>query len=121
MPRKVRALLQMFEVCGSDGPTCILETVLFRRGPRARTLVALTLAIYAALLLVSPLLHHDLACHVKSAAHCDACVANPMASRVETGAALLAARAVVGSIRPVGIVALISSSPAPQRGRAPPA
>lgn len=93
----------------------------FRRGPRARTLVALTLAIYAVLLVVSPLLHHDLACHVKSAAHCDACIANPMASRVETGAAPPTALALVGSIRTVSAVALVARSTAPRRGRAPPA
>ena len=93
----------------------------FRRGRRARTLIALTLAVYGALLLVNPLLHHDLACHVKSAAHCDACVANPMASRVETGVAIPATLAVVGSIGLPAVVALVASSPAPQQGRAPPA
>jgi hypothetical protein len=93
----------------------------FRRGRRARTLIALTLAVYGALLLVNPLLHHDLACHVKSASHCDACVANPMASRAETAVAIPAALAVVGPIRPPAMVALVAGSPAPQQGRAPPA
>jgi hypothetical protein len=93
----------------------------FRGGPRARSLVALTLAIYAVLLVVSPLLHHDLACDVKSVAHCDACVANPRASRVETGAAPPDTLALVGSIRPVLLTAIVASSPAPRRGRAPPA
>jgi len=43
----------------------------------------LLLGVYALLLVASPLLHHDLACHLKSPTHCDACVAHPMASRVE--------------------------------------
>jgi hypothetical protein len=59
-------------------------------GPRAfwssrrRALAALALSLYAVLLAVSPVLHHDLACHMKSPTHCDACAANPLASRVET-------------------------------------
>ncbi len=44
---------------------------------------ALALALYALLVTVSPVLHHDLACHVKSPGHCDACVANSPASRAE--------------------------------------
>ena len=58
-------------------------------GPRAfwssrrRALACLALSLYVVLLVVSPILHHDLACHVKSPTHCDACAANPLASRVE--------------------------------------
>jgi hypothetical protein len=64
------------------------------RGPRAvwssrrRVLAGLALGFYAILLAVSPVLCHDLACHVKSATHCDACQANPLASPVETRATL---------------------------------
>ena len=50
---------------------------------RHRLLAAVALSLYAVLVAVSPVLHHDLACHVKSPAHCDACVANSPASRVE--------------------------------------
>ena len=59
------------------------------RGCRARwsvhrrMLAALALSVYAVLVAVSPVLHHDLACHMKSPTHCDACAANPLASRVE--------------------------------------
>ena len=53
------------------------------------------MALYSLVLIGSPLLHHDLACHLKSAGHCDACAANPVASRVEPtvrlAASLLAA------------------------------
>jgi hypothetical protein len=42
------------------------------------------LAVYCVILVVSPVVHHDLACHVKSPTHCEACAANPLASRVET-------------------------------------
>jgi hypothetical protein len=55
---------------------------------RRRVLGALALALYALLLTVSPVLHHDLACHVKSPGHCDACVANAPASRAEPRAVL---------------------------------
>lgn len=43
----------------------------------------LPLGLYVALLVASPLAHHDLACHVKSPTHCDACQANPLASSTE--------------------------------------
>jgi len=43
-----------------------------------------TLAVYALLLAVNPVLHDDLACHLKSPTHCSACTASPSASRVET-------------------------------------
>jgi hypothetical protein len=54
---------------------------------RGRALWVL-LGIYALVLAASPLLHHDLECHLKSPGHCDACVANPLASGIETGAPL---------------------------------
>lgn len=47
-------------------------------------LAALTL--YAAVLFVSPVLHHDLACHLESPAHCVACQASPPAPRAERAA-----------------------------------
>lgn len=46
------------------------------------------LALYVFVLLVSPVLHHDLACHVKTPGHCDACAASPVASRDEAASAL---------------------------------
>jgi hypothetical protein len=53
--------------------------------PRARALAALVL--FASVVLASPSLHHDLACHATSPGHCEACLATPPASRAETGAA----------------------------------
>src|SRR6185503_13767387 len=40
-------------------------------------------AVYALLLMVNPVLHDDLAGHLKSPAHCKACTASPTASRVD--------------------------------------
>ena len=48
-----------------------------------RGAVLWTLAVYALLLAVNPVLHDDLACHLKSPTHCSACTASPSASRVE--------------------------------------
>jgi hypothetical protein len=50
---------------------------------RPRSL-ALVLGLYAAAALGTPLLHHDLACHLKTPTHCDACMANPLGSRAES-------------------------------------
>jgi hypothetical protein len=49
---------------GSSGP---------RHGSLARA-TALTAGLYALVLVVGPVLHHDLACHLKSRTHCTACV-----------------------------------------------
>lgn len=54
---------------------------------RLRSLAILGLLAYVVVLFVSPVLHHDLACHLKSPGHCDACAASPLASRAETAAA----------------------------------
>jgi hypothetical protein len=56
----------------------------FVRRRSARLWAWLGLAVYSVILVVSPVVHHDLACHVKSPTHCEACAANPLASRVET-------------------------------------
>ena len=57
-----------------------------RLRPRRSRLTAwlpLVLACYTGVLLLSAAQHHDLACHVKSPGHCDACTANPPASSTE--------------------------------------
>jgi hypothetical protein len=41
------------------------------------------LAVYTLLLTVNPVLHDDLAGHLKSPTHCSACTASPLATRVE--------------------------------------
>ena len=52
----------------------------------------LCLGLYAAVLLVSPVLHHDFDCHLKSPRHCQACVANPLAQAAQAASGLGAAR-----------------------------
>jgi hypothetical protein len=88
---------------------------------RRRLLGALALSLYAVLAAISPALHHDLACHVKSPGHCDACVANPLASRTEPATGLDAP-----PMRAVGETPIYAeprehwAPVAPARGRAPP-
>jgi hypothetical protein len=57
---------------------------------RFRSLAILGLALYLVVLFVSPVLHHDLACHMKAPGHCDACAASPVASRTEATALFVA-------------------------------
>lgn len=52
-----------------------------------RPLAFLGLAAYAVVLSASPVLHHDLACHLKTPGHCDACATSPLASRAEAASA----------------------------------
>lgn len=89
---------------------------------RGRAWLLATLAVYAFLLAASPLLHHDVACHLKSPTHCTSCTASPWASRIEAGAPL-PAQPLPAAGRVVG------ERPAPVRaaerfalsGRSPPA
>jgi hypothetical protein len=84
--------------------------------------VTIALVLYTLLAALSPALHHDLACHVKSPAHCDACVANPLASRTEPATGLDAP-----PLRPMGEPPVCAGPQepwapvAPASGRAPPA
>ena len=92
-----------------------------RRRPAVR-LAAIAIAVYAALLVVGPVAHADLADHVKSSSHCQVCAANPLAARVEArvlaSAPALAAAGEIAGVRAPGFV-----SPVPFRtsGRSPPA
>jgi hypothetical protein len=80
------------------------------------------LAVYAAILVVSPVLHHDLACHVKSPTHCEACATNPLASRTEPVAAItLPGLAVAGDVVATAIAQVHTASLSTVSGRAPPA
>jgi hypothetical protein len=93
----------------------------FRSRPAVR-LAAMVLAVYAALLAVGPVAHADLADHVKSASHCQACAANRLAARVEPRVAPSAPTlAAIGDV--AGLLADGFVSPVPFRtsGRAPPA
>jgi len=93
----------------------------FRRWPAVR-FAGIAIAVYAALLVVGPVAHTDLADHVKSSSHCQVCADNPLAARIEPRVAasaptLPAVGEVAGALAP-GFV-----SPVPFRtsGRSPPA
>ena len=89
------------------------------RGAR-RWLLALV-ALYALVLLVTPLLHHDLACHLKSPTHCNACTANPLAPRVVVGIGLPEAR--LPEAEPVAtpdVSACLTVDTSSASGRSPP-
>ena len=58
-----------------------------RKG-RGRLLVSFGLFLYVVLCATSPVLHHDLDCHLKTPGHCPACIANPVASGAESGGSL---------------------------------
>lgn len=88
----------------------------------ATRFAVIALALYAALLVVGPAAHADLADHVKAASHCQACAANPLAARIEprvAASAPLLSRA--GEV--VGVLSDGFVSPASLRtsGRSPPA
>jgi hypothetical protein len=82
----------------------------------------LLLGLYVAAILATPLLHHDFACHQKSPTHCQACTANPLASRIERPAPpCVKALPEAGA---VGVRAGVSAPSAPRQatqGRSPPA
>ena len=93
----------------------------FRRRPSVRFAV-IALAVYAALLVVGPVAHTDVADHVKSSSHCQVCAANPLAARIEPRvAACTPALPAMGEV--AGILAPGFVSPVPFRtsGRSPPA
>lgn len=78
-------------------------------------------ALYALLLMVNPVLHDDLAGHVKSPTQCKACTASPSASRVEGMGPMLPILADAGSVETFGGT-LVIAAPAPTLpGRSPPA
>lgn len=93
-----------------------------RRNARFRLLVAVGVLVYASVLALSPVLHHDFQCHAQHPGHCDACRASVLAP----GAAaplLAAAPAPDGG----GAVQVRAESPCDSKhlgrvcGRAPPA
>jgi hypothetical protein len=94
----------------------------FRRRPTVRFAV-IALAVYAALLVVGPVAHTDLADHVKSSSsHCQICAANPLAARIEPRvAASTPTLPALGEV--AGVLAPGFASPVPFRtsGRSPPA
>ena len=80
-----------------------------------------TLAVYALLLAANPVLHEDLACHLKSPTHCSACTASPSASRVEAAGPSLPAPAEAGQVETVQRAAETVAPLVVAAGRAPPA
>ena len=88
---------------------------------RRRGAILWMLAIYALLLAVNPVLHDDLACHLKSPTHCSACTASPSASRVEAMGPSLPAPVSLGSVEPQPRAAEIDTPLVVRAGRAPPA
>jgi hypothetical protein len=91
-----------------------------RRAWRPWAVVAL--AVYAILLMANPLLHHDVACHVKSPTHCVACTSSPSAGRVEA-AVPIAARPLpaAGHVERLVCSADDSAAILETTGRSPPA
>jgi len=82
----------------------------------------LGVGIYALVLIASPLLHHDLDCHLKSPSHCGACTANPLASRVERGLGPGGLRLpVAGRVEALQPSPPQAASPVRLPGRSPPA
>ena len=83
----------------------------FRRRPAVR-LAVIALAVYAALLVVGPVAHTDLADHVKASSHCQVCAANPLAARIEPRIAATApALSAVGEV--AGVAAGSCRGPVP--------
>ena len=54
--------------------------------PLARVMCWLGLGCYLLFLAVSPLLHHDFDCHLKTPSHCGACMASPPGLSTAAGA-----------------------------------
>jgi hypothetical protein len=78
-------------------------------------------AVYALLLVVNPVLHDDLAGHLKSPTQCKACTASPSASRVEGMGPLLPILADAGTVETFGRIVVIAAPAPTLPGRSPPA
>lgn len=91
------------------------------RRARSRRWIALGVALYAVVLVASPVLHHDLACHLKAPTHCDACTANPLGSRADVVACPAPASVAMGAEAPAAAGAAMALFASATPGRAPPA
>jgi hypothetical protein len=86
---------------------------------RWRIALLLTLGTYMVLIGTNPVLHDD---HLKSPAHCQACISNPSASRVEHRISLDAVRlADSGAIHAPSQTVPELRVTVPTAGRSPPA
>jgi len=90
-------------------------------GRVTRAALLLSIGLYTLLLMVNPVLHDDLACHLKSPAHCSACAASPTASRVEGLGPMRPVLADAGQVEPVGRPARMAAPALTLPGRSPPA
>jgi hypothetical protein len=90
-------------------------------GRRTRAALFFSVGLYAVLLMVNPVLHDDLACHLKSPTQCNACMASPAASRVEGMGPTLPVLADAGFVEPVGRTVVVAAPAPTLPGRSPPA
>jgi hypothetical protein len=101
------------------------ETMTGSSGRRHQSLMsatALAVGLYALVLMVGPILHHDLACHVKSRTHCTVCVVSVTAPGTYGTAGLIAADLRAnGTIALERAMAVTPVSAALLVGRSPPA
>jgi hypothetical protein len=85
-------------------------------------MVGLGVLLNALLVAVSPLLHHDLDCHLKTPAHCGACTQGPGASRLEAGFSLdEPVFSDLGGVEPRDVLLPTLGATQERIGRAPPA
>jgi hypothetical protein len=90
--------------------------------PLARVTLWLGLCFYLFFLAVSPLLHHDLECHVKTPSHCGACMTSPLGLSAAVGAPLSATYLHdAGSVKAVPATAHEITFAVDAPGRSPPA
>jgi hypothetical protein len=94
------------------------------RGARlwARGTWRLGVGFYLLFLAVSPLLHHDLECHLKTPSHCGACMASPPGLGAAPGAPLDATHLLdAGRVKVERAVAPEPTIAVDAPGRSPPA
>lgn len=88
----------------------------------ARLTTWLGVGLYLLFLAVSPLLHHDFECHVKTPSHCGACMASPIGLSAAQGAPLGATHLHdAGSVKAVRAPAPEPTFAVVAPGRSPPA
>jgi hypothetical protein len=90
-------------------------------GRVTRAALFFSVGLYALLVMVNPVLHEDLASHLKSPTHCNACMASPSASRVEGMGPTLPVLADAGWVEPVGRTVVLAVPSLSLPGRSPPA
>jgi len=88
---------------------------------RRRSWVLAGVAAYALFLVINPVLHDDLASHLKSPTHCNACTASPSAARVDGVGPMLPVLADAGWVEPVSRTVVLPPSAPALPGRSPPA